>query len=319
MPQVALLNNISSDLTPQEPSAPAGSLLAAVRHFLRYLEGERNASPATRRAYRADLADLLRGVGKDVPFSALDRAHLTRYLATLHSRSLKRSSVVRKYNTLWSFFRFAQDKGLRPDNPTENLRIPKAERRLPTSLEESAAERLLAVSGDGPILRRDVAILELLYSAGLRVSELASLTTGQVDWLNGLLRVRGKGGRERVVPVGAPALAALKRTWADRGLQPWVSSTNPQTPAFLNPQGGTLSVRGLRRIVERRGRQAGLAGTHPHQLRHAFATHLLNRGCDLRSVQEMLGHQSLSTTQIYTHLADDQLRRVYERAHPRAG
>ncbi len=298
----------------------------ALDRFWIYLRGERNLSAATRRAYRSDLAlfaDHWRTHEPDRPVETADRAALRPYLARLGERDWRRATLLRKYESLWAFFRFLVRQGLASANPTDGLSRPKAERRVPAFLGEGEAARMMAPrapgsrSGDALRAARDAAILELLYSSGLRAEELVSLDVGALDPWEGAVRVFGKGSRERVVPVGESALRTLREYLKKRGID-FGAFAASAAPLFVGPSGKRLNVRTLRRVVVRAGRAAGLANAHPHLLRHSFATHLLNRGCDLRSVQEMLGHKNLSTTQIYTHVTTERMRDVYEKAHPRA-
>lgn len=297
----------------------------ALERFGMFLRAERNLAPATCRAYRADVADFARHwrARGDRPVGEVDRAALRAFLAEWGRRPWRRATLLRKIEALWSFFRFLRRQGIRSDNPTAGLSRPKPERRLPRFWSEADVERVLA---EAPTARpdpardvRDRAVLELFYSAGLRVGELVGLNVGDIDPWEGTLRVFGKGRRERVVPLGERALNALRRSLSLRGVDLLArSSAGAAVPLFLGRAGRRLEVRTARRVVERAGRRGGVPGAHPHLLRHSFATHLLDRGCDLRSVQEMLGHKNLSTTQIYTHVTPDRLRRVYDDAHPRA-
>jgi integrase/recombinase XerC len=300
---------------------------AALERFWIFLRGERNVAPATRRAYRSDLALFAAYWRQEWPARSVedaDRAALRPFLARLGEREWRRATLLRKYESLWAFFRFLVRKGISKNNPTEGLSRPKPERRVPAFLGEGEVARLLAPRTPnrraGSALRsaRDVAMLELLYSSGLRAEEMAALNVGALDPWEGAVRVFGKGSRERVVPVGESALGRLGSYLSLRGIDLLAGGDGGTVPLFAGPTGNRLNVRTLRRIVERAGEAAGLSGAHPHVLRHSFATHLLNRGCDLRSVQDMLGHKNLSTTQIYTHVTTDRLRDVYEKAHPRA-
>lgn len=300
----------------------------ALGRFWIFLRGERNLSSATRRAYRSDLvlfADYWHKERWEEPIETADRASLRPYLARLGERGWRRATLLRKYESLWSFFRFLARKGILPTNPTEGLSRPKPERRVPAFLSEGEAGRLLVTRdpGDragGPLRSaRDAAIVELLYSSGLRVEEMVTLNVGCLDPWEGAVRVLGKGSRERLVPVGESALGRMRTYLELRGIPFFSKGGEGGTrPLFTGPRDRRLNVRTLRRVVGRAGREAGLPKAYPHLLRHSFATHLLNRGCDLRSVQEMLGHKNLSTTQIYTHVTTERLRQVYDKAHPRA-
>jgi integrase/recombinase XerC len=300
---------------------------AALERFWIFLRGERNLASATRRAYRADLAlfaDYWRREWPHRPVEDADRASLRPFLALLGQRDWRRATLLRKYESLWSFFHFLVRKGISSNNPTDGIPRPKPERRVPDFLGEGEVSRLMAPrepgrrSGSSLRSARDAAMMELLYSSGLRAEEMVALNVGALDPWEGAVRVFGKGSRERVVPVGESALNGLRAYLKMRGIDILVGAEGAAVPLFAGPSGKRLNVRTLRRVVEQAGRAAGLSNAHPHVLRHSFATHLLNRGCDLRSVQEMLGHKNLSTTQIYTHVTTDRLREVYEKAHPRA-
>ena len=295
----------------------------AIARFLRYLHVERNASDLTVKSYREDLACLveyLDGVsGRSPEPGAITTADLRGYVAALHEAGYAKSSVARRLATLRSFFRFAQREGLAEHNPAKPLRNPRRDRKLPHFLTTEEITRLLEIPpANEPFGRRDRAILETIYSAGLRVSEAVGVNEEDLDLPAGLVRVRGKGKRERLAPLGSFALRAVTRWLEDRCLSPR-EPRGGKSPVFVNKFGRRLTTRSVARLLEKHIRQAGLdARTTPHTLRHSFATHLLDRGADIRSVQELLGHKSLVTTQIYTHLSTAGLREVYERAHPRA-
>jgi integrase/recombinase XerC len=288
----------------------------ALRRFRVYLRGERNASPHTLRGYETDLKDFAAFSEKaGVPPAGWDRPFLRRYLALLGERYPARATLLRKHASLRSFLKFLQLEEVLSGDPARDLPAPKRERRLPGVLSEEETSSILAAGGGA----RDRAMLELLYSSGLRAAELTSLNVEDVDFWAGTLRVLGKGARERVVPVGARALDALRTSLAERGIDPLARSPGGARPLFVNRAGGRLGTRSLHNVVRALADRAALpAGVHPHTLRHSFATHLLNRGCDLRAVQEMLGHKNLSTTQIYTHLSPTRLKEVYDKAHPRS-
>jgi integrase/recombinase XerC len=298
----------------------------ALDRFWIYLRGERNLAAATRRAYRADLAlfsAYWKKEGGNRPVEEADRSSLRPFLARLGERDWRRATLLRKYESLWAFFRFLVQKGIALNNPTDGITRPKPERRVPSFLGEGEAARLMTPrepgrrSGGALRSARDAALLELLYSSGLRAEEMVGLSVGSLDPWEGAVRVFGKGSRERVVPVGDSALTRLRTYLKMRGIDLGASAAL-SAPLFAGPSGKPLNVRTLRRAVEGAGRAAGLPPAYPHLLRHSFATHLLNRGCDLRSVQEMLGHKNVSTTQIYTHVTTERLREVYAKAHPRA-
>jgi integrase/recombinase XerC len=285
-----------------------------VRRFLTHLRASRNYSPNTLRAYESDLAGFLALWGESEP-SVLDRAHVREFAAGLQEKkSLARNSVLRKLSAVRSLVRFLRSEGALSEDPFLNVRLPKKASRLPKFLTEAEMEDLLSRPGSvNPKFRqRDRAILELLYSSGLRRSELSGLNVGDVDFVSGTARVFGKGSKERLVPVGTRALSCLRDYLAARG-RPGGGS-----PVFVNARGIRLSAQGVAWVLRGWIRSCGwLKPVTPHVFRHSFATHLLNRGCDLRSVQEMLGHKSLATTQVYTHLSLDRLKKVYQDAHPR--
>jgi integrase/recombinase XerC len=297
---------------------------SAVSRFLTYLRVERNASELTIKSYREDLEALVEYLadlnGGRVPTpDAITTVELRGYVAALHEAGYAMTSIARRLASLRSFFRFGQREGWTKSNPAKPLRNPRKARSLPHFLSSDEILRLLqAPPADDPLGLRDRAILETLYSAGLRVSELAGLNDGDMDLANGALRVRGKGRRERVAPVGSYAVSALNTWLQARKLSPREKS-GPQAPVFVNKFGRRLTTRSVGRLLEKHLKTSGLdRRTTPHTLRHSFATHLLDAGADIRSVQELLGHKSLVTTQIYTHVSTAGLRAVYERAHPRA-
>lgn len=293
-----------------------------IAQFLRHLRVERNAAEMTIKSYREDLMAvweyLTRLFERPPSPEQITPQHLRAYVAALHEAGYARASIARRLASLRSFFRFLQREGVVASNPARPLRNPRPERKLPHFLTTTEIARLLAAPDRRtPMGLRDAAILETLYSAGLRVSELVGLNDTDIDWQAGLLRVRGKGRRERFAPLGRFALTALKRWLAQRQL----ATSNPpgQTPVFVNKFGRRLTTRSVARMLEKYLVQTGLdRRTSPHTLRHSFATHLLNAGADIRSVQELLGHKSLATTQIYTHLSTSNLLGAYDKAHPRA-
>jgi integrase/recombinase XerC len=312
-----------------------------VQQFMMYLRAERNVSPHTVRAYQHDLSEYLKFLERQYPRLALDRKHrlvVRDYLAELHDHVFQRSTVVRAVAVLRAFYKFLVREGAIAQTPFVGLPLPKREKRLPRFLSEEEMARLLELPAHsrqrGAL--RDTALLELLYSSGLRVQEACQLNVEDVDLWSGMVRVFGKGGKERLVPVGRSALDRLHAYLAtpspsmgegrDGGGPPTLTlphrgggKIRGSGPLFLNLRGGRLSDRGARFVVSRWVRQAALRQKFsPHAFRHSFATHLLSRGCDLRTVQELLGHQSLVTTQTYTHVTPEHLRRVYQKAHPRA-
>ncbi len=309
------------------PVATATTLGGQVAAFLDYLATQRNASSNTVAAYRNDLSQFTafvrdqRGTAADA--AAVDHLLLRLYLAQLsvspppQSHSYRKSSIGRKLAAIRALFAWLVRGGQLPLNPAELITTPKREQRLPFHLNIDQTVALL----EGGALRprdelteaRDRAVLELLYSSGLRVSELSGLAVGDLDLASGMVRVLGKGGKERIVPVGGKAVEAVTRYLQLRGLPDEIE------PLFLNSRGQRINRRNVARIV---AQQAGgidsFRAVSPHTLRHSFATHLLEQGADLRSIQELLGHASLSTTQKYTHLSLDRLMAVYDQAHPRA-
>ena len=297
---------------------------AAIARFLRYLLVERNASPMTIKSYREDLTALndylTESYGHAPDPAEITALDLRGYVAALHEAGYAKTSVARRLASLRSFFRFAQREGLATTNPAKPLRNPRPDRKLPHFLSTDEIGRLLqAPPADEPPGLRDRAILETMYSAGLRVSELVGINDSDLDLAAGLVRIRGKGRRERLSPLGsyrrrgAPALAGRAPAIAEG------SRRARPLPVFVNKAGRRLTTRSVARMLEKYLRLTGLdSRTTPHTLRHSFATHLLDRGADIRSVQELLGHKSLVTTQIYTHVSTTGLREAYEHAHPRA-
>ncbi len=241
------------------------------------------------------------------------------FLAYLYAQNYTKSTTARKLATLRSFFKFLIRRGVVSVNPLSTIRTPKQEKRLPRCLDLEQVQKLLDAPEDNDLLgARDKAMLEILYSSGIRVSELVELEMSDMDLQEGILRVRGKGRKDRLTPIGSQAIKAVQRYFELRNAD--VKLQNPHTQrVFLNKHGEPLSTRSVRRKLDKYLVEAGLdPGISPHTLRHSFATHLLNNGADLRSVQELLGHQSLSTTQIYTHLTTSRVKQVYDDAHPRA-
>jgi integrase/recombinase XerC len=295
----------------------------AISRFLQYLRVERNASEHTVKSYREDLtalADYMTAPGGQCPEAGgLTVFDLRGYVTALHEAGYAKATIARRLASLRSFFRFGQREGWVKTNPAKPLRNPRQGRTLPHFLSAADIARLLgAPPTDCPMGLRDRAILETMYSAGLRVSESVGLEQADLDLEAGILRIRGKGRRERLSPIGSYAARALRRWLAVRRLhrrQP----AGPKAPVFVNRFGRRLTTRSVGRMLEKYLKLTGLdARTSPHSLRHSFATHLLDRGADIRSVQELLGHKSLVTTQIYTHVSTATLRKVYEKAHPRA-
>ncbi len=303
------------------PRAPPSGMQSAVDRYLKELAAARGASEHTLRAYRTDLSAFcafLESIDILEPGQVTSRT-LRSYLADLDSRGLARASIQRKLSAARSLFKFLLRSGAIDTHPATGLRPRRGERRLPGWLAVEEIEALLR-SPDlaTPKGRRDRAILEVMYSAGTRAAETVGLDRGDLDLENGVARVRGKGRKERLGAIGSFARDAIQSYLADPARpRPKETAT---AAVFLNLAGGRLTTRSLGRIVEACVLKSGIGRrTTPHTLRHSFATHLLDRGADLRSVQELLGHAHLVTTQIYTHVSIERLRKIYEQAHPRAG
>lgn len=291
--------------------------------YLHHLEVVEDRSPHTIRAYWNDLARVVEGLeNADVKMAAdVDLLALRRYLASLKREGLAASTVARRISAIRSFFRWMGRERRIEGNPAEGLRAPRRPRTLPHVLTSAEVDRLLAPADDEDEDNwqglRDRALLETLYSTGARVAEVAGLDLRDLDLDGGTVRLRGKGRKERLGALGGPCVAALTSYFATTRAD---SRRRDKRAVFLNRWGERLSSRGVARVLERGVLRAGLpSGVHPHTLRHSFATHLLERGANLREVQELLGHKNVSTTQIYTHLTLDHLVRVYEKAHPRSG
>ncbi|MZP43488.1 tyrosine recombinase XerC [Heliobacterium gestii] len=294
--------------------------------YLRHLAGERNTSPHTRAAYAGDLAqlvELLEQTASPVPSPSAVRAEQLRLCLTrLYAIGMERSSLARKLAAWRGFFRYLIREGQLASHPMKRLKSPKLGRPLPKTLSESEVSGLIAAAdktSEGPLALRNRAMVELFYASGLRVAELCGLDLGALDASLGYVRVLGKGGKERIVPVGEEALEAIGR-YLQEGRPELARRQREVSPAlFLNHRGGRLHARGAQDILSRITAGAALQrGVSPHTLRHTFATHLLDGGADLRSVQEMLGHAKLSTTQIYTHVSAERLKEIYQKTHPRA-
>ncbi|MDO9081114.1 MAG: tyrosine recombinase XerC [Desulfuromonadales bacterium] len=289
-----------------------------IARFENYLTIERNSSPHTRSAYRRDLEDFCRFLATTYDLTEvsqikeIDRHTLRRYLAQIHATHSK-TTINRKLSTLRSFFLYLLREGIISVSPAANLSAPRIDRYLPSVLTVDEASDLMAARpASDELSLRDRAIVELLYSCGLRVSEAVALNVGHLDFVQALVRVLGKGRKERIVPIGSKAQEALHDYLTQRG------RPGDEEPLFLNHRGGRLTSRSIERNLKQRLLDANiLRHATPHALRHTFATHLLDAGADLRSIQELLGHVSLSTTQKYTQVSVDQLLKVYDRAHPR--
>ena len=293
---------------------------ATISSFLTHVRVEKGLSSNTVAAYRRDLAKFNEFTQKrKLSLEAVTRDDLVDFLAGLYRQKLESKTVARHLVTLRNFFRFAQIQELIAKDPSVNLESPKIRRSLPGYLRLEEVERLL-VQPDAktPLGMRDRAMLEVLYSAGLRVSELVGLRVTDLDTKVGCVRCIGKGDKERIVPVGKKALGMVEKYLRDA--RPKLLGKAAGSPTlFVNRRGGALSRVGVWKILSSYGRRAGLrVALTPHMLRHSFATHLLERGADLRSVQLMLGHADISTTQIYTHVVEERLKQIYKAHHPRA-
>lgn len=299
----------------------------AVRDFLNVLDVQEDASPQTIRAYASDLAQFqafagtkaqARGGGR---LESVDAPLIREFLADRDRQGDKKTSLARKLACLRSFFRYLVRVGRLQANPAEDVQGPKLPKPLPQVLTKDDAGALMEFpKGLERETLRDRAILETLYSTGARVSELVGMNCEDLSRREGVVRVRGKGGKERVIPISQLALEAIDAYHAQVGSAPGASARRPSDAGavFRNHRGGRLTTRTVARIVGKYSQQLPGGAIHPHTLRHSFATHLLDEGADLRAIQEMLGHVSLSTTQTYTHLATDQLLALYDRTHPRA-
>ncbi len=339
------------------------STFAVINGFLAYLDGERHFSGYTSRCYGADLRQFTdwaqRTLAIELNEPAEKRAYDQRierttrtepvnpaasiggtsitdrlldassdfvrgFLESLSGNEYSAATMARKIATLRSFYKWAERRGIAPANPMTVIRTPKQGKRLPKSITLDQVERLLVTPPESEVLgMRDRAMLETMYSTGIRVSELVDLNVDDIDDTGEAMRVRGKGKRERIVPVGTHALAAVKKYMgmvvADTRFATLWPSNGAGKPLFMNKHGGRLSSRSVRRKLDKYLKMAGMdPKISPHTLRHSFATHMLENGADLRSVQEILGHQSLSTTQVYTHLTAQRLKSAYDQAHPRS-
>lgn len=314
-----------------------------VMHFVQYMTSERNASEHTVRGYITDICQFVREAAggtapEEVDWTTYDRFAARRFLMTFQKAGRQPTTTGRKLSSLRSFFRFLEREGHVSSNPFASAVFPKRGRNLPDVLSVREVERLLAAplrifkktkrsfaevaaSRAEYAAFRDAAILETLYSSGMRVAELTSLKDGMLDMISGVAQVRGKGQKDRLCPIGRHAHNALKEALARRdAIWPVTGGRSGRSrPVFCNLRGGAMTPRSVERIVKKCLIEAGLDSVFsPHSLRHSFATHMLDAGADLRSVQELLGHSSLSTTQIYAHVSVEKLKKVYEEAHPRA-
>ena len=293
-----------------------------IRQFVTYLKIERNYSQHTVDSYELDLSDFVKFLADEngtlPPIEDVDHLTIRSYLANLQERHLARSTVVRRLSSLRSFYKYLCRHGYLDTDPTSALSSPKIQRRLPEFLEISEVELLLSAPDRNDIIGlRDQAILELLYTTGMRVSELLSLNLPDIDMVNAIVKVRGKGKKERIIPIGGPAMSALNEYIKRRSE---LADDKSIQAIFLSERGNRIpDSKSIGRRITKYAKSVGIKKKiTPHTFRHTFATHLLNAGADLRSVQELLGHTNLSTTQIYTHVTADRLKKVYEKTHPRA-
>jgi integrase/recombinase XerD len=315
---------MSSPATLEQAQASTGeSFEQQMLDFLAYLELERGLAANTLQSYRSDLLQFgaflaERGATAVSAGPQELSAFLTSLATGAGGEAVATSTIQRKAACLRSFYRHLRREGVCQSDPTASLSSPRRSQRLPNVLGRAEVRRLLEQpKGTDPAALRDRALLELMYSSGLRASETVELEPSSLDLRDGIVRVRGKGSKERIVPVGRAAAKAIE-VYLRRG-RPELVGARSEPRLFVNFRGGRLSRQGLYKIIARHAKSAGLAGKmSPHTLRHTFATHLLAGGCDLRSVQEMLGHSDVSTTQLYTHLSNQHLKDVYFRAHPRA-
>ncbi len=282
---------------------------------MRYLEIERNASKHTIINYSIDLNSLKDFAG-EIPVEKIDYVTLRRYLVILKDKNLSKVSVARKIASIRSFFKFLCREGIIKTNPATSLSTPKRDKYLPKFLDEADVVKLIeSPEGEGEAALRDRAVLETLYSTGIRVSELVGLNVNHIDQIGGVVKVYGKGKKERMVPIGEKALQVIRQYLRKRRS----GQSDENTALLLNKSGGRITDRSIRRIINKYIVKTSInEKISPHTLRHSFATHLLNHGADLRSVQELLGHANLSTTQIYTHITTERLKSAYDKAHPRA-
>lgn len=299
------------------------TIASVAQEFVAGLRAERDFSPNTLTAYTSDLAQFAEwsGRGRISDLRKIDRRHLRRYVAYLTERRYARRTIARKISAVRSLLKWSVLHDLIPASPAEDLGVPKLDRPLPKGLRAADAERLVGLPpADDPVGLRDRSILELLYGSGLRVAELCALDVDDVDLRASMVLVTGKGRKQRRIPISGPARAAIISYLPARG---WFLDQSPRggtasSALLLNRRGGRLGQRSVRAALTRYATADGLPAISPHGLRHSFATHLLDGGADLRAVQELLGHENLATTEIYTHVSTERLRTVYEQSHPRA-
>lgn len=312
-------------------------MLAEIDHFMSYLEYEKNASPKTIEEYSRDLVRLCRFLlgdyeqeqkpeheyettvsitDDDIPIGEIQKQDLVAFIEFSYDRGLSKRSIARRIASMKSFFRFLYNRDIIALNPAHTLTFPRLDKKIPRFLHANQFDRILEFEIKSFIDSRDRTMLEVFYSTGARVSELADADINDIDFDNGTLRVTGKGSKERIVFLTDESIKWIQKYFDERKNK-FGALTQP---LFVNNNGGRLTVRGISFILEGRARATGIIGRiSPHVLRHSFATELLNRGADIRAVQEMLGHKNLSTTQIYTHTTKERLKRIYEQYHPHAG
>ncbi len=312
-------------MAPDAVTAPAAPFPSEADDLLLWLAAERGRSPATLSAYRRDLRAFAAWLhDRDLGVAGVEEPDVVAYIGAMRARGLAPASVARALVPVRALYRFLVDEGRLPADPTAHVERPRVPRGLPKALNEDEVGRLLAApQGDGAVARRDRAMLEVLYGTGLRVSELVGLSLADVDLDASLLRAFGKGSKERIVPVGTHATRALV-AWLESGGRPAMEPTQWQRRGdeeamFLGARGGRLTRQGAWDVLRRHGERVGLGGRlSPHVLRHSCATHMLDHGADIRAVQELLGHASISTTQLYTLVSTERLWDVYRSSHPRA-
>jgi len=291
--------------------------------FVAKLEHEKGFSEHTLRAYHKDLLqfDNFLKAEKRSSLESINNLLLRRFLAVLRSKNYSKTTIARKLASIRSFFKFLIREGELVANPFEMLRTPKQDKKLPHFLSITEVDVLLKTPDSSSVMGlRDMAIMETLYSTGIRVSELVGLDEGHIDFTAGMIKVQGKGKKERLVPIGTHAIDAINEYINSKSMskKKEEKSVSRGEPLFLNKYGDRLTARSVARSLDKYLKESGInLLTSPHTFRHSFATHLLDKGADLRSVQEMLGHSSLSTTQVYTHITTERLKNVYDKAHPR--
>lgn len=290
-------------------------MLRYIDKFINYLKIEKNASGHTIVNYSIDLRDFAAFLG-EASAESVNYLFLRKYLAHMKEKNYSKRTIARKLASLRSFFKFLYREGYIKTNPSSGISTPKLDKKLPLFLDMDEVSRLIEAPDEKDLAGlRDRAIMETLYSTGMRVGELMNMGMNDIDFIGGVIKVFGKGRKERLAPIGDKALGAIRNYLGKRG----DAKLNDKKAVFLNKDGGRLTDRSVRRIIDKYIKRVSVReGISPHTLRHSFATHLLNRGADLRSVQELLGHMNLSTTQIYTHVTTQRLKEVYDKAHPRA-